>query len=278
VFEESRRAGIEETRARRPCHEQSRAFIIAALALVACSCTMHPDPPYGKESVMSLSTSRAQVWAVAPCLNLSGQRNVDPLLQADLLYEQLQQVKGLTVIPVNRTAEVYIALHLDRIQSEEQAALVCDLLGCDGLIVPTVTFYDPYEPPKVGAVLQLFTKPSSYARPQHIDPSELARESRPENISGPVTRPNFIQVVGMFDAANGTTHAELANYAAGRYDPKSPYRAREYLVSMDRYSGFVYRKLIESLMDREFARTSPVNPASPVDGTPPVSSVPGKDG
>jgi hypothetical protein len=239
-----------------------RTLRFAFFALLASSCST-PEKPYGKESTLTLSTSRAQVWAVGPCVNLSGQHQVDPLLQADLLYEQLQQVKGLTVIPVNRTADVYISLHLDRIESEDQAALICDLLGCDGLIVPTVTFYDPYDPPKVGAALQLFSKPKSYARPHDIDPSMLARASRPMDISGPVTSPTFIQVVGMFDSANGSTHADLQNYASGRYDPAGAYKEKEYLVNMDRYSGFVYRKLIEAVMDQEFQRSAPQTSPSP---------------
>ena len=37
---------------------------------------------------------RRQVWAVGPCVNLSGERGVDPFLQADLLFHKLQEVQG----------------------------------------------------------------------------------------------------------------------------------------------------------------------------------------
>ena len=62
----------------------------------------------------------------------SGERQVDPLLQADLVFQQLQQVHGVTVVPVNRVVEVYVRPADRPGASPEQAAIVCDLLGCDG--------------------------------------------------------------------------------------------------------------------------------------------------
>src|SRR5262245_16008630 len=64
-------------------------------------------PGYGVERQLLLSSERTQVWAVAPAINLSGISDPDPLLQADLLYGQLQTVAGLKVIPVNRVLEVF---------------------------------------------------------------------------------------------------------------------------------------------------------------------------
>ena len=55
-----------------------------------------------------------------------------------VVYQQMQQVRGLTMVPVNRVAEVFAGLKIEKVQSPEQAALVCDLLGCDALVVATV--------------------------------------------------------------------------------------------------------------------------------------------
>src|SRR5438270_1998283 len=132
-----------------PVRRRASTIVIAAAllgwGLTSTGCS-HEPPPYGVERGTRLPGLRRQAWAVAPVLNLSGEKAVDPILQADLLYQQLQQVEGLTVIPVNRTAEAMAALHWDKIQSEQQAAIVCEMLGCDGLIVATVTAYDPYNP------------------------------------------------------------------------------------------------------------------------------------
>jgi len=230
-----------------------RSVLLLILTLVtavfaAGGCIEH-DPLYGREQVKTLPTQRRQVWAVAPVINLSGEHGVDPLLQADLVFQQLQQVRGVTAVPVNRVAEVYVALHIDRIATPEQASLICDLLGCDGLIVPTVTIYDPYNPPKFGGSVQLFIKPSTFARAGNIDPRELARRATPQPVDPiPTGNGDVVQVVGMFDAANGTVRDRLALYAAGRNDPVGPLGHKEYFVRMERYCGFAYSELIEQLI------------------------------
>jgi hypothetical protein len=201
----------------------------AAIWLTAGGC-QPPDKPYGSETPLRMPGIRREVWAVAPAINLSGVKDVDPLLQADLVYGQLQEIDGLTVVPVNRVVEAYAGLRIENVNSAQQAAIVCDLLGCDGLVVPTVTAYDPYDPPKLGASLQLFRKRVRF---------------------GPSTRPStttLMQAVAMDDAANGSVRAALNAYAAGRNDPKSPLGPREYLVSMDRYCGFVYNALAKELL------------------------------
>jgi hypothetical protein len=188
-------------------------------------------------------------WAVAPAVNLSGQKQVDALLQADLLYAQLQLVKGLTVVPVNRVVEAYAGLHLARIESEQQAELVCQVLGCDGLIVPTVTTYDPYSPPKFGAALQWFGK-DAVKRHERVDPRLLAQQAAPGPSESLPEKGRFVQVVGMYDAADGSVRQRLLDYADGRNDPQGPLGSKEYFVSMDRYCGFVYHDLIVKLLER----------------------------
>jgi hypothetical protein len=186
---------------------------------------------------------------VAPAVNLSGHREVDPILQADLVYQQLQQVRGLTVIPVNRVAEVYVALRIEQIQTEEQAALVCEMLGSDGLLVPTVTAWHPYNPPRMGAALQLFSSNQVIqAKPAAIDARELVRQSAPMQELALPRQTHFRQVVGMFDAANGTIRDRLGTYAAGRHDPVGPMGNREFVMNMDRFSGFAYHELITELL------------------------------
>jgi len=213
--------------------------------------------PYGVERQAAYLSplKKREVWAVAPAVNLSGYRDADPLLQADLVYQQLQQVRGLTVIPVNRVVEVYATLKIDKVQSQEQAALVCDLLGCDGLMVPTVTAYDPYDPPKFGASLQLLSRPITFARPANVDPRELVRQATPQQVDSPQTvRFDIVQSVGMFDASNGSVREALDGYVAGRHDPVGPMGPKEYLASMDRYCGFVYHELIGEVLSKAASR------------------------
>lgn len=185
------------------------------LTLVGCA---DQPPEYGRERGLALPVPAGQVWAVAPAINLSGQQQVDPLLQADMLFEQVQTVRGVTALPVNRTVEVLVALQIGQIQSMEQAQQVCQVLGADALVVPTVSIYDPYNPPKFGATLTVFRAPSP------------------------------LQATGMFDAANGSVRDALRRYAQGRFDPQGSLGEREYLLSMPRYCGFAYHQLLEDLV------------------------------
>jgi hypothetical protein len=231
------------------------ACLLAAFLLLAVGCSQ--PPLYGREHDLLFPGKRGRVWAVAPAVNLSGQKAVDPILQADLLYQKLQEVRGITVIPVDRVTEVYAGLKIDHVQSVEQALIVCDLLGCDGLLVPTVTAYDPYDPPKFGGSLQLFKKPDSYERTPNVDPRLMARSAAPgEFESLPKEASGLVQAVGMFDAANGSVRDSLSGYVAGRHDPVGPMGPREYLMNMDRYVGFAYHSMIEDLF-RTIRRTTP---------------------
>lgn len=224
----------------------STCLALAAIGAVGCQ----PKEQYGAETQVFLPGEHRQVWAVAPAVNLSGQE-VDALLQADDLFEQLQQVHGLTVVPVNRVAQVLAALQIARVQSPEQATLVCEQLGCDALVVPTVTIYDPYDPPKVGASLQIFRKGETRL-PPNVDVHELSRAAAAAPPPGvplpPPHQAGFKQSVGMFDSANGSVRDRLALYAQGRHDPLGPLGTREYLLNIDRYCGFVYHELILDLL------------------------------
>lgn len=204
-------------------------------------CGDPPPKPYGEEHNLEMPGLQTDVWAVAPAINLSGHAEVDPILQADILYQQLQSVHGLTVVPVDRVVQVYQGLNIDRINSLEQAALVCDILQVDAVVVPTVTAYDPYTPPKMGASLALFRKPTGYVRPLASDalgPSGRAHGGRAD----------LKQAVGIYDAADGSVRKSLQVFAAGRTDPNGPMAEREYFLSMDRYGGFVYHQLIADLL------------------------------
>ena len=208
---------------------------------------------------MSDATARLALPFIAPgqaqkeLFHNEALTRIDALLQADLLFQQLQQVRGLTVVPVNRVAEVFQALRIDKVQSEQQAAKVCELLGVDALVVPTVTIYDAYDPPKFGGALQVFASKGGFATgPQQVDPRALAaQESASGAADQTLPRQNsFLQVADMYDGANGSVRQKLTDYAAGRFDPKGPLRAKEYLVSMDRFAGFAYHDLIVTLLAR----------------------------
>ncbi|HEX4055187.1 MAG TPA: hypothetical protein VHX86_13065 [Tepidisphaeraceae bacterium] len=231
-----------------------KKFAIGVL-MIACfgfptGCA-HKPKPYGEEQQLFLPGTQHQVWAIAPTINISGQSQIDPLLQSDLVYQEVQQVHGLTAIPVDRVVEVYASLKINRIQSEQQAYTVCRLLGCDGLVIPTVTAYDPYDPPKFGASLQLFEKPTALNKAVKVDPRSLEESGTLASATPPSmsVATHMTQVVDLYDASDGTVRDRVAAYAKGRTDPNGPLGPDEITVSMDRYCAFGYHELLVSMLE-----------------------------
>ena len=222
-------------------------LLILAILATAAGCA-HQPKPYGEENILFLPGAHRQVWAIAPTINISGQDQIDPLLQSDLVYQEMQQIQGLTVIPVNRVVEAYYSLKIDKVESEKQAYQICDLLGCDGLVVPTVTAYDPYDPPKFGASLQLFVKPGTYNRMPKLDTHQLERSPTTGPMPSMPEAKDMAQVVDIYDAADGTVRDRVDAYSKGRTDPNGPLGPREITVSMDRYCAFGYHELLEELL------------------------------
>jgi len=225
----------------------SGLFAVAMLTLTF-GCSTWNAKPYGEEEQLFLPGEHRQVWAIAPAINISGESQIDPLLQSDLVYQELQKIHGVTVIPVDRVVEVYASLRIDKIQNEQQAYDICKALGCDGLLVPTVTAYDPYDPPKFGASLQLFVRPGTFARMPPLNPRELEQSPTVTPIPEIPETHDMTQVVEIYDAADGTVREAVTEYARGRTDPNGPLGLNEITESMDRYCAFGYHELLSELL------------------------------
>lgn len=214
------------------------------LFLLAAGCAA---PKYGVERQLTIHDGTHPVWAVAPAINLSGEKSVDPILQSDLVVRQLSEVNNMKVIPVDRVIAVYSALRISRVESEDQAQIVCQQLGCDALVIPTITVFDPYDPPKFGASLQVLHGPGKSNLP-NVDPRELTRRATPGEDELLPQHPTFTQAVGTYDAEDGSTRLALQAYAHGRHDPQGPMGERSYFLDSDKFCSFVYFTLIEQLL------------------------------
>ncbi len=230
-----------------------RAAAVAACVLGAgCSPTMRAPlrlaTPYGE----------SQLWAVAPFVNESGISTVDTNRVADIFTQQVQQVQGVDSVPVNRVLFALRELEMQGISSAGDALLLMNALDLDGLLVGTVTAYDPYPPLVLGVAVQLYLRPE-VNRSRGFDPRSLTR-----SIGGTPTigewgpSPPTAQAAGIFDAANHQTLIWLREYSAHRSPPDSAYGADIYLVSMELYTQFVSYRLIHDLLVAEWTRLMPV--------------------
>jgi hypothetical protein len=156
-------------------------------------------------------------------------------------------------VPVNRVIMAMRRLGMQDVASAADARTLMNMLGVDGLIIGTVTSYDPYPPPKFGAAIQLFSGP----RPgvvSTLDPIEVTR-SRTEVVA--MSQMNNTQAAGqasgVFDSQNQQVLLWLDEYAAGRTEPASAYGNRIYLMNMELYTQFAAYRLLHDLLRHETA-------------------------
>jgi hypothetical protein len=194
-----------------------------------------------------------QLWAIAPLANESGTTAVDRMNITDLLSEQLQQVDGVDTVPVNRVLLAMQRLGLNAVTTPHDARNLIVVLGVDGLVVGTITAWDPYQPPKLGLAVQLFTTASMPATNVAFDPN-TARRATGEIVSNPSTAAPIAQAAGIWDASNHQTLTSLKSFTRGRTRLDSAYGPDLYLVDMDLYTQFVAHRLVEKLLRNEHSR------------------------
>lgn len=206
------------------------------------------------------------VIAVAPIRNESGVSLVDELALSDTLVNELQQAGGLTVLPVNRTLAAMRALKMQGVSTPSEALTLARALGADGVIVGSVSAWDPYDPPTIGMSLAIFGRgPLMRAAPEaSVDPDAL-RSARTETpAGGPIATPGLLSALSeTLDASNGTTRQAIRAYAAGRFDPQSALGWQRYTASMGEYTKFVCYEMSRRLLDAERARIRQMEPPPP---------------
>jgi hypothetical protein len=241
--------------------KQVMLTLTAALCVAACSVL----PPRGASPLIAPYAER-RVWAVAPLRNESGTLQVDGAALADHLARQLENAEKIDVLPVNRVLAAMESLRMAEITSPAEALKVLAVLQCDGLIVGTVSTYDPYDPPKLGMAIELYTSPRFEER--HITDLRALTSAGTERESPRSARPRQpVQVVSaFFDAADPDVRRKIARYATDRRVQKDPMFVfqknpeepeRMYRISMDLYSEFVSYVMSWRLLRAETIRLAP---------------------
>lgn len=210
--------------------------------------------------VAPYDTSRGEtLWAVAPLRNESGTTLVDSYLLTDKVILAVEEARGLRCLPLNRVLEAMRSLEMSAVRTPGEARALADTLGVDGLIVGSITSYDPYNPPKVGLAMGLFARPGAMGTAGSgiaSDPRTLStrpREYEPFPGSNFADRPVTV-VSSMLDASNHQVLMDVRAYAMGRHDDRSALGWELYLQSMDRYSQFAAHHVVDRLVQNEWLR------------------------
>ena len=235
------------------------ALAIGALHLGACSVLSSgerfDDPMV---VVAPYDAGRDLVIAVAPLRNESGASTVDELSTSDRLVEAFTQVRGLSALPINRSVGAMRALGMDRVTTPGDARALAQQLGADGVVVGTVTSWDPYDPPRIGLSLVLHARTPAMRGESAgalVDPLALQRAATDVGItvseSGDLPVAAFSEVV---DASNHDVLTDVRTYAEGRHDPDTAMGWRIYTKSVMRFAQYVSHRAARSLMDSERRR------------------------
>jgi hypothetical protein len=212
-----------------------------AVALVGCDDMFEEKKPKPTPVEYTLMSPYKGVHnlAVAPAINLSGNRDFDVLTVSDALFEELQQVGGFNVLPLNKTLAAMRRLQIQAIDSSLTAQKLAEFLEVDCLVIPSVTAYDPYNPPKMGMILQLYT-------PRRLAPGS---ESVVVSDHQPVS-----QVAAVFNASNQTVLRELRDFSQGRTQYDSALQDERFLMDADAYTRFVCHAMVRRMIEVERVR------------------------
>mgnify|MGYP006996005194 CR=1 FL=1 len=239
------------------------AACAAALAAVVCapvgcggsgrreSALIRPHllvSPYG-------ATVGEVTWAAAPLRNESGTSVPDALGLTDKVVAAAQQVLGLTCLPVNRTLEAMAAVGIEEIRTPEDAEAVASVLGVDGLLVGSITAYDPYDPPTYGLSLALLARSGRLAGTGGgVAPRRLATDGTGRTSASTWATAPASAVSAHLDAKSHDVLMALRSYSQGRHDPDGAFGWRRYTASMELYTEFGSQFVVRRLLEREAAR------------------------
>ena len=131
--------------------------VVCLLLVTAGGCGL-PPRPLDQPRQFPSPYPAIKTWAVAPFRNETGTTQADGTAMADKLTQQLQQVQGIRVLPVNRVLEAMAATDITAIDSTAKVHRLMETLGVDGLLVGTLSAWDPYDPPKIALTTQLYSR------------------------------------------------------------------------------------------------------------------------
>ncbi len=232
---------------------------VGLMGLLSGGCASGPKNPLIAPQfvVAPYDSSRGEVlWAVAPLRNETGTTAADPLAITDALTAAAEEVRGVRTIPLNRTLQAMAALGMPAVRTPDEARMLASALGVDGVLVGSITSYDPYTP-TLGLAVVLFARDGAMERgPSGVDVRELRRATtEPTNHPGSVFANAPIATYSdHLDAKNHQVLLDVQRFAEGRMDKASAIGWRRYTASMPLFTEFASFRVMEGLMQQEWIR------------------------
>jgi hypothetical protein len=250
-------------------------LLIAVVLMCTTGCSMDPE----RAETLRGPYEQRQVFAVVPMRNESGSMYADGLRLADRMTEQFTLTRQVDTVPVNRVLAAMQKLGLSDVTAKHQALRLREALGVDGLVVGSLTAYDPYDPPKLGLNVELYLDPKHPSRAFDVRRMSRAASDRDWRIEGYAPGDQPVSALSLFyDAADPAVQDRMTVFAVERGIDRGSTStdARLYRISTDLYSSFVAYEVCRRLMQAETLRLTPPAPEG-VDGTRPDNDLPGRN-
>ena len=197
------------------------------------------------------------LWAVVPVRNESGMLQADVIAISDRLVAAVEEVKGVRCVPLNRTLEAIVALELDGgVKTPAEARQLAQVMGVDGIVVGTLTAWEPYTP-QMGLTLALFARPGAMGADgaRTTDPRALTASSTGTQPAAERFAEKPVSTVSEhLDGKNHQVLMDVRTYAEGRTDSVSALHWRRYVRSMDLYQEFAAHFVVDRLIQAEWSR------------------------
>ncbi len=231
------------------------APFIALTLTMAALCACQSTPP--RQAGLSSPYERGVIIAVPPSSNLTGLPHVDGAEFADRLVAQLQNTRGITALPVNRTIDAMASLEMSHVATPQDASALARFLDADAVLISTVNAWSPYEPLQLGlsAVLFAQTPRAGAGGPDAMDPALIQAAWSDESFVYSPSRTAPVATAALhLDASSYSTQSEVRRYAEGRYDEQSALGWHRYIRSMSDFENFGAFTLIEAVLIAEHGR------------------------
>ncbi len=230
-------------------------LVLMGFVALLGGCDFLPKETVQPEFHQSPYLPRRMFWAVAPFRNETGTSLADGVRFAEQLSQQMQQSPGMTVAPTNRVLQAMAALGIGEIRTYEQVQALMQALRVDGVIVGSLTAWDPYDSMKIGASLQLFMAAEARAQVEDLTTRRLVASTTDlvQPMANPVNLP-VNQYSFHYDSANGTVLKNLKDYAHGRVPESDALGHERYLLTIDLFSEFCSHEMMRGLYRVEWNR------------------------
>ena len=198
--------------------------------------------------------AQALVVVVAPVLNLSNSSDWDPWTVTDMAASECSSFDGVVVIPPNRTLAALRLMGKTGVETPQDALDLANEFNADATVVAAITEYQPYDPPRVGMVMQWYA-PTRQQDRGGLDPVSASRSASDAGLAASTEiNPNapVLQIQKVYDASDRSLQRDVRAYDRSRSGHGSPYGWRVHLKSQELFVRYCCWATFRSmLLERE---------------------------